>query len=208
VYCAIAMPRAPDVLGASYEKHDDVGSENGTFPKVQAILAPGRKYDAQRVGMRAENTIKKAIEASRFVRIVRQRNLRVGGLGIEQALEAVWVNRLDKMCMKTSASGSPTVVIVTVSSDGHKQCPGERGVAAQTLGHLAAIDAGHGQVAQHHVGAEVVGLNQGGEPVEGGVRFVTPDANQRAQNPCGVLVIIDHEYPETVVVGLHRILRS
>jgi hypothetical protein len=71
-------------------------------------------------------------------------------------VETIGVDRLDEVRMKSSASGSPTVVIVAVSRDGHKQGPGERSVVTHTLGNLVAVNAGHGQVAQYYVGAEVV----------------------------------------------------
>src|SRR6266851_8751058 len=108
------------------------------------------------------------------------------------------------MRMKASAGGASAMVVVTVSRYGHEQGSRMRGMVTQPLGDLAAIHAGHGQIAKDHVRAKVRGLDQCSHAVESGVCFVPPELDEGCQGASSIHVIVDHENTKRPGVGLHR----
>src|SRR6266851_8019983 len=91
----------------------------------------------------------------------RKAGLAGGSVGIEQPPEVVRVNRLDKICVESGASGTPTVLGVATRRHGHQQGAGECGMATQALGDLAAVyNAWHDEIAKHRIGPKIVGRDE------------------------------------------------
>ena len=109
-------------------------------------------------------------------------------------MQRAGLDRLDDVVIEAGLVRAAAILVLAPAGQGDDGGPLQAGLAAEPAADLVAVHAGHADIEQDELGAEVDRLAQGGRPVVGHADLLPGQLQQHAQAHGRVNVVVHDQY--------------